>query len=328
MGTATARFSCIAWLCLISLAAAADNYSGQTLDRRDFSRRNLDGANFQNASLVFTRFNEASLVSATFQQADLTNADFSSANLTRADFRNTTISSTFFQLAILEGANFAGVNLNSVSFQKCRMKGANLRGCRGVGDVQHADLREADLCGAVFDVSAYYLTGCNLQGARYDKHTYWPSGFDVAASGAVLVEAEETPTPPAPGQPPAPAPAPGGGEPTKTGGAIQPPKLDSPTLTPEIVKYLLETRMWGSKDGQGFSYQYKQLKIAPPRPADPAVDGSLGLTEGLIVVPVRVQCVITQHYPNGETRSREVFQNYRFYRDDFGDWKYNFYGNL
>lgn len=69
-----------------------------------------------------------------------------------------------------------------------------LRGARLVrADVAYADLCGADLRGA--DLRAR-LGGANLQGARYDETTRWPSSFHPAQHGAVTAtEAVPAPLP-------------------------------------------------------------------------------------------------------------------------------------
>jgi uncharacterized protein YjbI with pentapeptide repeats len=56
------------------------------------------------------------------------------------------------------------------------LTGANLWG---------ADLSQANLCGA--DFTRAVLIGVNLEGARYDRRTVFPSEFDPHAAGAVNV---------------------------------------------------------------------------------------------------------------------------------------------
>ena len=57
------------------------------------------------------------------------------------------------------------------------LEGADLEG----GDLQGADLRGADLVGAD-------LSQADLKGARYNKNTRFPEGFDPEAAGMVLEE--------------------------------------------------------------------------------------------------------------------------------------------
>jgi len=297
---------------------AAESFAGQSLQQRDFSDRNLASADFTDSKLVFAKFRNATLTAAKFGEADLSNADFTGANCQQADFRGAVVAPIYFQKANLNAARLDGLAFQRVSFQNATLKGASLRKAKGIADVQNSDFRGADLRGAVFVCDVYYMTGCRLQGAKYDADTRWPQGFDVSASGAILTPADEPDASPAvsPGPPRKPAAA----------GKRKPPPADAPTLTEDYVKHVLETEMWGSKDGQGFTYDYKALQLARPRPADIS-DGTLGFKSGLTVVPVRVQCVVTRDLGNNESRSEEKHQEYLFFKDDFGLWSYRFSKN-
>lgn len=199
------------------------------------------------------------------------------------------------------------------------MKGANFHGAKGLGDLQKADLREADLRGAVFTSTAYYLTGCRFAGAKYDKHTRWPQGFDLESSGAVLVEAAEPP----PGKPAVDKPADPKADPSS---GAKTPDLEAAKLSDPIIKHLLETTLWGSKDGKGFTYRYKSLKMAEPRPGEFATDG-IPANRPTMVTPVRLEVEITKDLGNNQTRSEEKKQDFVFFKDEFGTWTFRFKGN-
>ncbi len=49
--------------------------------------------------------------------------------------------------------------------------------------LENADLSDTDLRGA--DLSGADLKDAWLRGARYDRHTRWPDGFDPLRNGAV-----------------------------------------------------------------------------------------------------------------------------------------------
>jgi len=306
---------------LLSITAfAAEDFSGQNLEKREFVDRNLEGANFSDAKLTLATFNNAILNGANFQEADLTSASFYDAQMVKADFRAAIITGTGLQRADLSEANFQGVDLGNVSFQNCKMKGANLRNAKRIGDCQKTDLRGADLRGAVFTCTVYYMTGCRLTGAKYDKNTRWPKGFDVEASGAVLTESDERAAPPAPPTDPKSAPAPRGGEARKA------PNLEAEKLTEDVVKYLLETQLWGSKDGRGFTYEYKVLKFAASRKGNFRTDG-IPANLDTFVTPVRVHVAITKDLGNNDSATEEKQQDFVFFKDEFGTWTYRLWGN-
>ena len=240
------------------------------------------------------------------------------------------------QAADLTDAVFEGTDLANISFQGSKLRGANLKGCKGIGDVQKADLREADLRGAVFTCTAYYMQGCRLKGALYDKDTRWPAGFAVEESGAVLKESEDKPTadggrvgPPAPAAPSMASPrtsAPGTSSPrTRDTGERKAPKLDGETLTEEMIKYVLETEMWAGKDTRKYTFNYKSLKMAAPRQGTALSDIASGKER--IVTPVRVQVDMVKDQGNNTTTTTEIHQDYEFFRDEFGTWSYRFQGN-
>ena len=58
--------------------------------------------------------------------------------------------------------------------------GADLEGV----DLSGADLNEANLSGA--DLGGALLSGVNLIGARANKNTTWPEGFDPVAAGVIF----------------------------------------------------------------------------------------------------------------------------------------------
>ena len=62
--------------------------------------------------------------------------------------------------------------------------GADLRRA----DLFGADLEGVDLSGA--DLGGALLSGVNLIGARVNKNTTWPEGFDPKAAGVIFVDTE------------------------------------------------------------------------------------------------------------------------------------------
>lgn len=338
------RMSVVAVLLAIasgSEAWSAEDFKGKGLPMRDFSNKQLDGANFEDANLFLAKFVNASLAKANFQGADVTSASFSGAQATGADFHGATIKATGLQSADFSGANFQDTDLGNSSFQNSKLVGANLRGAKGIGDVLKADLRGADLRGAVFTCTAYYMEGCKLKGAKFDKSTRWPAGFDVAASGAVEETAKAATTdddvPPKtntkPGTQPVapPTAAPRETVPSETRtidpktGVAKAPKLDGETLTDDVIKHLLETEMWAGKDLRRFKFDYKSLKRAPARAGTNLQDIASGKPR--TVIPVRVQVEMLKDLGNNQASKTEIHQDYEFFRDEFGTWTYRFQGN-
>ena len=344
----------------LSHAFAGEDFHGQDLPMRDFSNRPLVEANFSDAKLFLAKFNQANLTRANFQEADLTSASFNYAQCTGADFRDAIFKYASMQNGDFTGANFQQADLANISFQGSTLRGTNLRGARGIGDVLKADLREADLRGAVFTCTLYYMEGCRLRGAKYDQNTRWPQGFDVQASGAVLTASDvpppavappfgstTIPAPPIPAPPTIPAlplppipplpvaptsipplPIPANNTPRVQSNAPQakPAKLDDEVLTEAVIKYLLETEMWAGKDTSRFNFNYRSLKIAAPRAGRSLGDIASGKPR--LVTPVRVQLEMIKNYDNNQSTKTDIHQDYEFFRDEFGTWTYRFQGNL
>ena len=86
------------------------------------------------------------------------------------------------QGANLRGADLRGANLLGANLLDANLRGANLLGA----DLWGADLRDADLRGAnlrdanLLDAN---LRDANLRGARVDRWTRWPDGFDPKQAG-------------------------------------------------------------------------------------------------------------------------------------------------
>jgi uncharacterized protein YjbI with pentapeptide repeats len=123
---------------------------------------------------------------AIFQQdlkmIDLSGRDMSglylrACNLLRANLKGTN----------LDGANLNGAYLAWAYLSEATLKGADLGDAdlagAGLGGV---DLSGANLCGT--NLTRADLTGVKLAGARYDRRTAWPEGFEPQNSGAERLE--------------------------------------------------------------------------------------------------------------------------------------------
>ncbi len=107
----------------------------------------------------------------------------------------------------LTAMDLTGRDMSGVDLTRARLRGARLRGaCLRGATLAYADLSQADLAGADLSTARLLeadLTGANLSGAdlatargvemaalaraRYTNETRWPTGFDPAVAGAVLV---------------------------------------------------------------------------------------------------------------------------------------------
>jgi hypothetical protein len=87
------------------------------------------------------------------------------------------------QRTYLHRANLQNTDLRAANFQRACLVDADLQGAH----LQQGDLRRANLRGA------------NLQGARADRHTVWPQGFErdhgviIEGGGAVGLSTPRTP---------------------------------------------------------------------------------------------------------------------------------------
>ena len=73
-----------------------------------------------------------------------------------------------------------GADLRRADLFGADLEGADLSGA----NLNEANLYEADLNGS--DLGGALLSGVNLIGARANKNTTWPDGFDPVAAGVIF----------------------------------------------------------------------------------------------------------------------------------------------
>ena len=73
-----------------------------------------------------------------------------------------------------------GADLRRADLFGADLEGVDLSGA----DLNEANLYEADLSGA--DLGGALLSGVNLIGARANKNTTWPEGFDPEGAGVIF----------------------------------------------------------------------------------------------------------------------------------------------
>jgi uncharacterized protein YjbI with pentapeptide repeats len=159
---------------------------------------------------VLVRLRLDTLVGVDLHNADLRGACLDRANLTGADLHGADLSLALLRWAEMRGANLTGANLERAKLRNAWLRRANARGARLTGaglrvadlgdvdlteaDLQHADLRCASLRGANLykallqearlqdaDLTKTDLRRIRLSGARHDRRTRWPAGFDPVA---------------------------------------------------------------------------------------------------------------------------------------------------
>jgi uncharacterized protein YjbI with pentapeptide repeats len=155
---------------------------GAALRRANLSCAILNGARLSRASLAGAALQYAYLIGADLRGADLAgayliSASLENADLRHADLREARLNGANIQGAMLQGANLRGADLSSGS---CRIwvdgTGWSADGC--ATDLRGADLSDADLTGAYYDMS-----------------TRWPDDFDPQQHGAVGARSTRTNAP-------------------------------------------------------------------------------------------------------------------------------------
>ena len=163
-----------------------DNISGGNVNGCDFEYADLTGADLDGTSHYNCDFSHAILrgadlsggygVSAIFVDADLTGANLSASNSFEDNFTGANLTNATLD-TYLDGVPFAGANLH----------GANFAGA----DLYTTSFVNTDLSGANFSAAVRFnqaIFGSTL----YDSSTVFPSGFNPAAAGLILVPEPST----------------------------------------------------------------------------------------------------------------------------------------
>jgi hypothetical protein len=179
-------------------------------------RARLGGADLRDAALYFADLRAAVLQRADLRGAELRQANLEGADLAGADLRDawlggTNLAHTDPSKANLQGARYdldtlwpkgfdprkcgAVINMEGYDCRGVHLRGADLAGAF----LTEADFTNADLTGA--NLSHTYLAhtwfdnanlkGVKLTGAKYDRNTHWPTGFDPEAHGATSMDHDE-----------------------------------------------------------------------------------------------------------------------------------------
>jgi hypothetical protein len=334
MKSLLATWLCFAAIFSIPIPALTDDFVGKDIQKQDRSGQNLEGSDFTDANCFLTNFRDAKLSKSTFRDANLTSATFSGAQMKQCDLRGATLTNSSFQEADLSKANLEGLDLTSASFQNAKLRGAKLHKAKGFTDCTKADFREADLRGAnLLGMKDYGGTTAKFTGAKYDKATRWPNGFDVEGSGAVLVgkdEAEDGEEAAAKPKAKTKSPAEASIDESTDDDAKEAVAAKSPVGAPpeKTIKNILEKEMWGppSQGGTKHTYEYKSFKIAAPREGNFRTDGTPA-NKKTMIFPVKLEVIVTREFTDGVTREETKKQSYNFFKDEFGDWTYRFVQN-
>ena len=157
--------------------AARDSLAAQEREQRreeaDEALQRQSGEKFDKWALQFMSSVQQDLKMIDLSGRDMSGLYLRACNLLRANLKGTN----------LDGANLNGAYLAWAFLSEATLKGADLGDAdlAGAGLVG-ADLSGANLCGT--NLTRADLTGVKLAGARYDRRTAWPEGFEPQDSGA------------------------------------------------------------------------------------------------------------------------------------------------
>lgn len=129
-------------------------------------------------NLVGRDLRDAWLPEANLRRVDLSDVDLRGAILRRARLRGARLWRANLAEADLRGADLSGASIGAAKFQNADLRGAKFRSS-GLGLL----IWEAELGGADFT------------GARYNRFTRWPAGFDPEARGCLFCEEVEAALP-------------------------------------------------------------------------------------------------------------------------------------
>lgn len=143
---------------------------------------NLDGCDLTSIDLSRTSMRNKPMYSATLSEVTAFNADFHGAELVLARLNRGTFGGASFRQADLKGASCVDADFRGADFVGAHCRSINLRradlrdATMGDIDLTKARLQGADFRGCVLDDAC-------VKGARYDRRTRFPEGFDPVSSG-------------------------------------------------------------------------------------------------------------------------------------------------
>jgi uncharacterized protein YjbI with pentapeptide repeats len=109
----------------------------------------------------------------------------SGAEVMHADFTNAVVG----QLAMKEtkacGSIFRNCDMRASHFENADLSGADLKDA----DMMHASFENCNLCRTI--MLGKNLENATFTGAKFDRHTVWPEGFNPLERGAVLIDSEK-----------------------------------------------------------------------------------------------------------------------------------------
>jgi uncharacterized protein YjbI with pentapeptide repeats len=157
--------------------AGANLWDADLRQSRNLAHADLTGAFYGEKTRWPAEFNPASRGAVRLHPGvDLRQCDLRAVNLSYMDLSKANMTAKDVMEADLSHAKLIGAELRYATLTDARLYDA---------DLSHANLAGAELRGASF--TGAVLSGTILRGARYNRETRWPSGFDPKTSGAVEV---------------------------------------------------------------------------------------------------------------------------------------------
>jgi uncharacterized protein YjbI with pentapeptide repeats len=161
--------------------AAHDSLAAQERELRreeaEEARQRQHGERIEKWALQFVASFQQDLKTIDLSGRDMSGLYLRACNLLRANLKGTNLDG-----ANLNGAYLAWAYLNEATLKGADLGDADLAGAGLVG----VDLSGANLCGT--NLTRADLTDAKLGGARYDRRTAWPEGFEPQKSGAERLE--------------------------------------------------------------------------------------------------------------------------------------------
>lgn len=131
-------------------------------------------------------------------QSNLAGRDLRDAWLPDANLHGVNLSGADLRGAILRRARLRGAGLSQVNLAEADLRGADLSAAiLGATNFQNADLRGANFRGSGLRLLLWEaeLGGADFTGARYNRFTRWPAGFDPEGRGCLFCEEVEAALP-------------------------------------------------------------------------------------------------------------------------------------
>ena len=163
---------------LVGIPLEQKKLDGIYLYEKDLTNANLRRADLTGAVLTRSDLTRAKLQDAILVGADLNGTTLVEARLHRANLENAILSD-----APMKGARLPYARLRNAVLSGAKLRYADLTGAR----LQKASLSEADLRGAVL-TRAQFDGETELEKAKYDRYTIWPTGHEQPACKKAVCE--------------------------------------------------------------------------------------------------------------------------------------------